>query len=612
MHRDLKPENVLLSDTGRIALCDFGISCDFNQSVSVTTTVQAQAYSIGYNAPELTASETWKEFPFALDSWSLGCMLMELVLPLMERISGNGSSLQRTKFESFEWNEWIEYFVDYPHMCTYLRICSQLLHRVPSERMRANEALQEWLLMPGHSEYRAESRVTIVMKNLAEFRKTNTKTQAITIQLPPFTTDEALFLSVMDQLKSHVSDLTLKLRVKQQDGRSIPFCELIDIVFTHAIRPSSGLLTLNISTADIDLPIAINRAYVPTKDGNLDHFRVLSFLMAKCFVKGIRIPLDFNSLCLNYILGHRNAPKNVNESIAAVAESNSQDAILYRNILLHRQDNVEYPFEINVLGGSESEELITDENKADIISQAIWHRLILYRSKALDALATGFTALKTISGFELLNGKEIQLLMYGTEYLEIETIRNCFSFLKAEWESIDDRIEQWFIKWITLVSDCTLRRILFRCFGYFVTEIHPSHHQIFILPSPNEQVTFVSDAHLIYLPTDCSLEALELRIAKELFLDYDKLMKNGAEMRSQVTKAELNTVVGAMRREIRSGGWFRCGNGHLYAIGNCGGAMEEKICPEDGCGLVIGGENHRSAPGNVHANIDGSTHPAWG
>ena len=67
-----------------------------------------------------------------------------------------------------------------------------------------------------------------------------------------------------------------------------------------------------------------------------------------------------------------------------------------------------------------------------------------------------------------------------------------------------------------------------------------------------------------------------------------------------------------MRREIRSGGWFRCGNGHLYAIGNCGGAMEEKICPEDGCGLVIGGENHRSAPGNAHANIDGSTHPAWG
>ena len=36
-----------------------------------------------------------------------------------------------------------------------------------------------------------------------------------------------------------------------------------------------------------------------------------------------------------------------------------------------------------------------------------------------------------------------------------------------------------------------------------------------------------------------------------------------------------------------SGHEYRCVNGHIYFIGNCGGAMEESRCPE--CGEVIGG-----------------------
>jgi hypothetical protein len=35
---------------------------------------------------------------------------------------------------------------------------------------------------------------------------------------------------------------------------------------------------------------------------------------------------------------------------------------------------------------------------------------------------------------------------------------------------------------------------------------------------------------------------------------------------------------------------FQCKNGHPYAIGECGGAMQQSRCPE--CGEVIGGANH--------------------
>jgi hypothetical protein len=45
--------------------------------------------------------------------------------------------------------------------------------------------------------------------------------------------------------------------------------------------------------------------------------------------------------------------------------------------------------------------------------------------------------------------------------------------------------------------------------------------------------------------------------------------------------------------------WYTCPNGHIYTIGDCGGAMIEAKCPE--CGSTIGGANHRSAMGNEAA-----------
>jgi hypothetical protein len=48
-----------------------------------------------------------------------------------------------------------------------------------------------------------------------------------------------------------------------------------------------------------------------------------------------------------------------------------------------------------------------------------------------------------------------------------------------------------------------------------------------------------------------------------------------------------------------TGHWYRCRNGHVYVIADCGMAMESSTCPE--CGETIGGENHASAAGNTHA-----------
>lgn len=50
--------------------------------------------------------------------------------------------------------------------------------------------------------------------------------------------------------------------------------------------------------------------------------------------------------------------------------------------------------------------------------------------------------------------------------------------------------------------------------------------------------------------------------------------------------------------------------GHVYAIGDCGGAEEGGRCPH--CGGTIGGVQHALAPGNQLApEMDGAEYPAW-
>jgi len=46
--------------------------------------------------------------------------------------------------------------------------------------------------------------------------------------------------------------------------------------------------------------------------------------------------------------------------------------------------------------------------------------------------------------------------------------------------------------------------------------------------------------------------------------------------------------------------WYKCPNGHLYVVGECGGPMQESICPE--CRAMIGGLNH--VPANWNSVVD--------
>lgn len=75
-----------------------------------------------------------------------------------------------------------------------------------------------------------------------------------------------------------------------------------------------------------------------------------------------------------------------------------------------------------------------------------------------------------------------------------------------------------------------------------------------------------------------------------------------------ISDDERQMIVKAMN--LNQGHWFKCPNGHIYAIGECGGAMESRKCPE--CDANIGGANHSLTAGNTLAReMDGAQHAAW-
>ncbi|KAG7326586.1 hypothetical protein KOW79_009987 [Hemibagrus wyckioides] len=92
---------------------------------------------------------------------------------------------------------------------------------------------------------------------------------------------------------------------------------------------------------------------------------------------------------------------------------------------------------------------------------------------------------------------------------------------------------------------------------------------------------------------------------KEIFKELENMLPRSG---LGITDEERVMIVKAMA--LPQGHWYKCPNGHVYAIGDCGGAMVRSQCPE--CKATIGGANHTLTEGNdVAREMDGAQHAAW-
>ena len=101
----------------------------------------------------------------------------------------------------------------------------------------------------------------------------------------------------------------------------------------------------------------------------------------------------------------------------------------------------------------------------------------------------------------------------------------------------------------------------------------------------------------------------EIATIKDVLKSLDKKLKTGLA----ISDLEREQIVEILRNEkygVKKGAWFKCPNGHIYAIADCGGAVMEAKCHE--CGATIGGGNHRLRSDNrLAGEMDGARFTAW-
>lgn len=74
MHRDLKTSNLLMDDSGRLVVCDFGLATPFTAPPRAASLAVVTLY---YRAPEVLLGLA--EYGPAIDVWSVGCIFAELL-----------------------------------------------------------------------------------------------------------------------------------------------------------------------------------------------------------------------------------------------------------------------------------------------------------------------------------------------------------------------------------------------------------------------------------------------------------------------------------------------------------------------------------------------------
>lgn len=77
VHRDLKPENVMVTESGRVIVTDFGVARTANQTTKEIITQEGLVGTPAYMAPEQVDDE--HEIDARADIYALGCMMYEML-----------------------------------------------------------------------------------------------------------------------------------------------------------------------------------------------------------------------------------------------------------------------------------------------------------------------------------------------------------------------------------------------------------------------------------------------------------------------------------------------------------------------------------------------------
>lgn len=173
LHRDLKPSNLLINRNCELKIGDFGMAKGLSSSAEEHSTFMTEYVATRwYRAPELMLSLS--EYTFAIDMWSVGCILAEMLArrqlfpgknylnqlqlilsvvgtPSQDYVQAVGSERVKVYLQALPPRDPVELSVLFPEASEVsLDLMRKLLQLEPRKRISAEEALAHKYLIRYH------------------------------------------------------------------------------------------------------------------------------------------------------------------------------------------------------------------------------------------------------------------------------------------------------------------------------------------------------------------------------------------------------------------------------------------------------------------------------
>ena len=263
---------------------------------------------------------------------------------------------------------------------------------------------------------------------------------------------------------------------------------------------------------------------------------------------------------------------------------------------------------------------MSDATKRSVVARAIAHTLVGARRGGLDALRSGFCAVLDAAGVAptaaLLSCWELAAYLSGgaAQYVDVAALKARIAWDDA-WPA-DEPQRQHLDAALDSLSEPALRLLLTRAAGR--ARVPGAGTALLILRRNRGRGEAEADTTprlcgngVIELHAECpSAEAFLARLVAALHVREAAAAAPRTAPERLAAEAQASIAALQASGQVRRGAVYACPNGHIYTIGDCGGAMERARCPE--CGAAIGGEQHRAEQGNaVRLDVDGAQAPAW-
>jgi hypothetical protein len=609
----------LWANAGRttIALADFGLSRDLGAALE-STRIMMPGGTAAYAAPE-AGTPGWAETPWAGDVWALGIMAIEIAAgarPVWtgRRLEAAGEPERGALGMPPSGGAAAQDFAS---------LALSALAVEPAARPSADELLLHPFFAAaeaapddaaGPSLGGCSPALAAKLGALAVGARADAGGAPFLLELPAVAADAAwahAFLSAVGAAPP--AALTRPWAVRCGGARQ-PLSAAMR-AFWAAAPAAPGLLSQ--SAPRVDLP------FLPCTDADRAPdacFDALGRILARCLLEGLAVDLEFAPTVYAALLGREAAAVAApGHALAHLAAWDEAAAAQHRATLASRLGAGSELLTVDTYLSNGDETLLCDALKRDVIVAAIARQLVGRRRGALDALRSGFGAVAEAAGLApalvLLDEWELGAYLSGAGAgagTDGEELRRRVAW-DDTWPAADPQ-RAWLDATLAALSEPALRQLLARTAGRLrPPAAGPTLLVVRRAEGDADDAPRLVGNGILELAASCpSPEALTARLLRVLGLRAAAAEAGADEVDARRLRGEQRDAFAALRAAgaVRPGAVFACPNGHLYAVGECGGPMQRATCPE--CGAAIGGEDHRAAAGNVaRPDVDGAAAPAW-